>query len=76
MASKLMVSNQLYNPNLNIYLLNFAIGFPSSPAETNHATNSAMSRAVALSTAISSRLIVDGKIKAKGLRMPPTLPEL
>ncbi len=36
----------------------------------------AMSRAVALSTAISSRLIVDGKIMAKGLRMPPNLPEL
>ena len=36
----------------------------------------AMARAVALSTAISSRLIVDGKIKAKGLRMPPNLPEL
>ena len=36
----------------------------------------AMSRAVALPTAISSRLIVDGKIKAKGLRMPPNLPEL
>ncbi len=37
---------------------------------------SAMSRAVALPTAISSRLIVDGKINAKGLRMPPNLPEL
>jgi len=37
---------------------------------------SAMSRAVALPTAISSRLIVEGKIKAKGLRMPPNLPEL
>ncbi len=36
----------------------------------------AMSRAVALPTAISARLIVDGKIKAKGLRMPPNLPEL
>ncbi len=36
----------------------------------------AMSRAVALPTAISSRLIVDGKIKAKGLRMPPNLQEL
>jgi saccharopine dehydrogenase-like NADP-dependent oxidoreductase len=36
----------------------------------------AMSRAVALPTAISSRLIVEGKIKAKGLRMPPNLPEL
>ncbi len=37
---------------------------------------SATSRAVALPTAISSRLIVDGKIEAKGLRMPPNLPEL
>ncbi len=37
---------------------------------------SAMSRAVALPTAISSRLIVDGIIKTKGLRMPPNLPEL
>lgn len=36
----------------------------------------AMSRAVALPTAISSRLIVEGIIKAKGLRMPPNLPEL
>jgi len=36
----------------------------------------AMSRAVALTTAISSRLIVEGIIKAKGLRMPPNLPEL
>jgi saccharopine dehydrogenase (NADP+, L-glutamate forming) len=36
----------------------------------------AMSRAVALPTAISSRLIVDGKIKQKGLRMPPNMPEL
>ena len=36
----------------------------------------AMSRAVALPTAISARLIVEGQIKAKGLRMPPNLPEL
>jgi len=36
----------------------------------------AMSRAVALPTAISARLIVDGEIKAKGLRIPPNLPEL
>jgi len=36
----------------------------------------AMSRAVALPTAISARLIVEGIIKAKGLRMPPNLPEL
>ncbi len=38
--------------------------------------DTAMSRVVALPTAISSRLIVDGKLKAKGLRMPPNLPEL
>ena len=36
----------------------------------------AMSRAVALPTAISARLIVEGQIKTKGLRMPPNLPEL
>jgi len=36
----------------------------------------AISKAVALPTAISSRLIVDGKINAIGLRMPPNLPEL
>lgn len=36
----------------------------------------AMSRAVALPTAISARLILEGVIKAKGLKMPPNLPEL
>lgn len=35
-----------------------------------------MSRAVALPTAIATRLVVDGLIKATGLKMPPTLPEL
>jgi saccharopine dehydrogenase-like NADP-dependent oxidoreductase len=38
--------------------------------------DTAMSRVVALPTAISARMIVDGKIKAKGLRMPPNMPEL
>ena len=38
--------------------------------------DTAMSRAVALPVAIATRLIVDGNIKAKGLRMPPNLPEL
>lgn len=37
---------------------------------------SAMSRAVALPPAISAKLIVEGKIKAVGVLMPPTLPEL
>ena len=37
---------------------------------------SEMSRAVALPPAISAKLIVEGKIKAVGVLMPPTLPEL
>jgi len=36
----------------------------------------AMSRAVALPTAISARLVAENKIKATGFRMPPNLPEL
>jgi saccharopine dehydrogenase-like NADP-dependent oxidoreductase len=36
----------------------------------------AMSRAVALPTAIGARLVVDGIIRATGLKMPPNLPEL
>jgi saccharopine dehydrogenase-like NADP-dependent oxidoreductase len=36
----------------------------------------AMSRAVALPTAIAARLVVDRVIKATGLKMPPNLPEL
>ncbi len=42
----------------------------------NPGGETAMSRAVALSTAISARLVVDGVIKATGLKMPPNLPEL
>ena len=38
--------------------------------------DSAMSRAVALPPAISAKLIIEGKIKATGVLMPPTLPEL
>lgn len=37
---------------------------------------SAMSRAVGLPAAIATKLVVDGKIKATGAHMPPTLPEL
>ncbi|MBL7111897.1 MAG: saccharopine dehydrogenase NADP-binding domain-containing protein [Bacteroidales bacterium] len=36
----------------------------------------AMSRAVALPTAISARLVVEKKVEATGFRMPPNLPEL
>jgi saccharopine dehydrogenase-like NADP-dependent oxidoreductase len=38
--------------------------------------DSAMSRAVALPAAIAAKLILEGKIKGTGLRMPPNLPEL
>jgi len=37
---------------------------------------SAMSRAVALPAAISGSLIIEGKIKATGVLIPSTLPEL
>ncbi|NQV02473.1 MAG: saccharopine dehydrogenase, partial [Bacteroidia bacterium] len=36
----------------------------------------AMSRAVALPTAIAARLVAEKKIVATGFRMPPNLPEL
>jgi len=38
--------------------------------------DSAMSRAVALPAAIAAKLILDNKIQATGLRMPPNVPEL
>jgi len=38
--------------------------------------DSAMSRAVALPPAIAAKFIVEGKIRATGVLMPPTLPEL
>lgn len=38
--------------------------------------DSAMSRAVALPPAIAAKLVLEGKIKATGLKMPPNLPEL
>jgi saccharopine dehydrogenase-like NADP-dependent oxidoreductase len=38
--------------------------------------DSAMSRAVGLPTAITTRLILEGQIRASGVHMPLTLPEL
>ena len=38
--------------------------------------DSAMSRAVALPASIAARLILEGRIRATGVQMPPTLPEL
>jgi len=37
---------------------------------------SAMSRAVGLPTAVSTRFILEGRTRAAGVQMPPTLPEL
>lgn len=37
---------------------------------------SAMAKAVGLSPAIAAQFIFDGKIKEKGVHMPPTLPYL
>ncbi|MFQ5790197.1 MAG: saccharopine dehydrogenase C-terminal domain-containing protein [Acidobacteriota bacterium] len=37
---------------------------------------SAMSRAVGLTTAVTTRLILEGRIKATGVKMPPTVPGL
>ncbi len=38
--------------------------------------DSAMSRAVAFPAAISAKLIIEGRVEATGVLMPPTLPEL
>ena len=38
--------------------------------------DSAMSKAVALPPAIATRMILEGKLEAVGVQMPPTLPEL
>ena len=38
--------------------------------------DSAMSRAVALPAAMAARQILEGRLHATGVQMPPTLPEL
>lgn len=59
--------------------------FPGKPGEKRLATmkmegipygDSAMSRAVGLTIAIGARLVLEGKIKAVGAHIPPTIPGL
>ena len=83
-----MLKRMSYEPHerdLIILHVEVIAEFPGNNREKRLATmtmegipygDSAMSRAVALPAAIAARLILEGKIKATGLRMPPNLPEL
>ncbi|MCK5742080.1 MAG: saccharopine dehydrogenase NADP-binding domain-containing protein, partial [Chlorobi bacterium] len=85
---QLMLDKMYYKPNekdMIILHVNILAEFPDGHREKRLATMvvegipgsySAMSRAVALPAAITARLVLEGKIKATGLKMPPTLPEL
>jgi saccharopine dehydrogenase-like NADP-dependent oxidoreductase len=84
----LMLKKMSYKPHekdMIILHIDVLAEFPGGRREKRLATMvvegiphgaSAMSRAVALPPAISAKLIVEGKIKATGVLMPPTLPEL
>lgn len=84
----LMLKKMSYKPHekdMIILHIDVLAEFPGGRREKRFATMvvegiphgaSAMSRAVALPPAISAKLIVEGKIKATGVLMPPTLPEL
>jgi len=84
----LMLDKMSYKPNekdMIILSIDILAEFPDGHRERRLATMvveglpgsySAMSRAVALPAAVTARLVVEGKIKATGLKMPPTLPGL
>ncbi len=84
----LMLKKMSYQPgekDMIIIHIEALVEFPGGKKEKRVATmisegnpkgDSAMSRAVALPVAISAKLILEGKIKATGILMPPTLPEL
>ncbi len=84
----LMLEKMIYLPHekdMIIVHIDALAEFPGGRRERRLATMvmegiphgaSAMSRAVALPPAISAKLIIEGKIKATGVLMPPTLPEL
>ncbi len=84
----LMLKKMFYKPHekdMIILHIDVLATFPGGRKEKQLATmvvegipngESAMSRAVALPAAISAKLIIEGKIKATGVLMPPTLPEL
>ncbi len=83
-----MLKRMAYEPHekdMIIIHVEIIAKFPGGKKEKRLATmvqtgipygDSAMSRAVALPAAIAARLIVEKKIQATGLRMPPNLPEL
>ena len=84
----LMLKKMYYKPHekdMIILHINVLAEFTGGRREKRLATmvvegipngDSAMSRAVALPPAISAKLIIEGKIKATGVLMPPTFPEL
>lgn len=84
----LMLKKMSYKPyekDMIILHIDVLAEFPDGRKERRLATMvvegiphgaSAMSRAVALPPAISAKLIVEDKISATGVLMPPTLPEL
>ncbi|MCP5054215.1 MAG: saccharopine dehydrogenase [bacterium] len=83
-----MLKKMSYSPgerDMIILHIEVIAEFPDSHREKRLATmvvegdpggDSAMSRAVALPAAIAARLILEGKVRATGCVMPPTLPEL
>ena len=84
----LMLKKMSYKPHekdMIILHIDVLAEFPGGRREKRLATmvvegipkgDSAMSRAVALPAAISAKLIIEGKVKATGVLMPPTFPEL
>jgi saccharopine dehydrogenase-like NADP-dependent oxidoreductase len=84
----LMLKKMSYKPHekdMIILHIDVLAEFPGGRREKRLATmvvegipngDSAMSRAVALPAAISAKLIIEGKVRATGVLMPPTLPEL
>ena len=84
----LMLKKMSYKPyekDMIILHIDVLAEFPGGRREKRLATmvvegipngDSAMSRAVALPAAISAKLIIEGEVKATGVLMPPTLPEL
>ncbi|NQS97574.1 MAG: saccharopine dehydrogenase NADP-binding domain-containing protein [candidate division Zixibacteria bacterium] len=84
----LMLKKMSYAPgetDMIIVHIEIIAEFPDNHREKRMATmlvdgipngDSAMSRAVGLPPAIAARLILEGRIIASGVHMPPTLPEL
>lgn len=79
------MSYESHEKDMTILHIDILAEFPGGKKERRLATmlaegepngESAMSRAVALPAAIAGGLVLEGKIKATGAKMPPTLSEL